>query len=124
MTYIPQHIPLWTWTLFLGEDGVFFSQPTEARIGGERWCIAEDGACVARCALVEFPLTDAGTPATPPMQCGHVASIDPDGDYLCHSHTLMLWHCEACYVFLPDKPPSPDGLCPACAAVSEAEDTA
>ena len=36
-----------------------------------------------------------------PVQCGHVAHLDPQGRFLCDLHYRRSWHCTQCEAFLP-----------------------
>jgi len=76
--------------------------------------MAEDGACVARCQLLEQAQTHDGQPLSPWVQCGRLAALAPDGEeYLCQSHRELLWTCSACGADLPQG----DGrLCGSCQA--------
>jgi len=126
MTYVP-YAPLWCWAL-QGEDAMFFSQPTETHLSlpavvdpdGSLWldtptryAFPRSGPCVARCQdESRFVLDDAAhdaacargdwtTGLTPPIQCGQVARLDPDGRFLCDYHYARNWLCVRCQAPLP-----------------------
>ena len=79
MTTVP-YVPFWCWNL-LGEDALYFSQPTAPCPGDAPF--ADTGTCAARCTL-ESRLGDGpGGVYTHLIQCGRVATIAPDGEWLC-----------------------------------------
>src|SRR5262249_52196103 len=122
MTYVP-YAPLWCWAL-QGEDVMFFSQPTESSLcrparlepDGTLWLdtptvhrFPPPGPCVARCQhetrfVLEdavYDLEDPEPSLTPPIQCGRVARVGPDGRWLCDTHYALAWTCAWCLGPLP-----------------------
>lgn len=107
MTHIP-YAPMWAWNL-MGEDQVFFSQPTEVWFPGEALPRAFPHAlAVARCTEASqigtpghgpAPLTDRAGWSFP-VQCGWVASPAPDGRYLCVSCRFR-YTCSVCQHYTP-----------------------
>ena len=110
MTAVP-HMPFWTWNL-LGEDAVYFSQPTHTWHKGEYLTFATSSACVLRCTMAGQLCDDTGV-WTHAIQCGMVAEAAPDGTYLCLGHMSILWQCEMCLAWLPE---GTGGMCAACKA--------
>ena len=88
--YVP-YDPLWTWTLYAGEDGQLFSQPTMAWYGDRLLPVVNDGACVARCQCHTWITEADDSHTTHPIQCGQVAGLAPDGSYLCDFHRAQCW---------------------------------
>jgi hypothetical protein len=103
MPYMPP-MPIWMWNL-AGEDAVFFSRPTQTWLPGEGLLQFSPYTAVARCSVEErtgsgdctreTPLTDR-TVWTYPIQCGMVATITPDGQYVCDRHLGELYTCVVC----------------------------
>jgi len=148
MTYVPR-VPLWCWAL-QGAEAVFFSQRTHAELAlpvppgpdgmfriGEvetRWF--DTRTCVARCQYETIFIMDDAAEARgeharsrmPPIQCGHVARLDPTGRFLCGFHYDKAWRCGLCQEPRPAAGPvgftdEGWGLCSvACVQASEALD--
>lgn len=73
--------------------------------------VAEDGACLARCQLLEQAQTHDRQPLSLWVQCGRLAALAPAGDYLCANHRELLYTCPWCGVDLPQGDGKPCGLC-------------
>jgi hypothetical protein len=96
----------------LGADTVFFSNPTRPTYGMTG--LPPSGR-IARCELWESAGHYGTTEPIEPLmwvQCGQVASLAPDGDYLCED-CMLGWYCGACGVEMPEYG-YPDRLCVRC----------
>ena len=75
--YAP-HGPVWCWNV-LGADAQYFSQPTVFWYGSVLLPFPRSLACVARCSHVFWMSEPDDSAITPPIQCGQVAGVAPDG---------------------------------------------
>lgn len=109
MTLVP-YGPLWCWNLS-GEDAVYFSQPTLGGDGPSLVPISGAGACVARCHFASRLGEPEGDIWTCDIQCARVATLAPDGTYLCVYDVERFWTCQECGAWLPD---GHGGCCDGC----------
>ena len=91
---------------------MFFSNPTRPTYG---MTVRPQSGRIARCELwSSVDEVPQGTPLTDVLwvQCGHVAQVAPDGDYLCEDH-MEGWHCGTCGIEMPEYG-YPDRECENC----------
>jgi hypothetical protein len=100
----------------LGEDATFFSG-YYAKATASSWgrALPVPPGKVARCELSEALYRDHTGHRPVPLlwvQCGQVAGLDPEGEYLCQKH-MGGWQCDACGA-LKTSYSLNGGLCDAC----------